>query len=79
MNGLLDYPHYTRPEQWQDLNVPEALMSGHHEQINRWRLKQSLGRTWQRRPDLLETRGLNDEERKLLNEFIDEQNLKDGR
>ena len=74
MHGLLDCPHYTRPEQWQGKRVPKVLMGGHHEKIGSWRLKQSLGRTWQRRPDLLETRGLNDEERKLLNEFIDEQN-----
>ena len=77
MDGLLDYPHFTRPEQWRDLSVPKVLMGGHHERINRWRLKQSLGRTWLRRPDLLETRGLNDEEHELLKEFIDEQNLKD--
>jgi len=70
---LLDCPHYTRPEKWQERAVPDVLMGGHHEKIERWRLKQSLGRTWQRRPDLLESRGLNDEERKLLNEFIDEQ------
>lgn len=74
MHGLLDCPHYTRPESWQDKAVPDVLIGGHHEKIERWRLKQSLGRTWQRRPDLLESRGLNDEERKLLNEFIDEQN-----
>jgi tRNA (guanine37-N1)-methyltransferase len=74
MHGLLDCPHYTRPERWQDRVVPDVLIGGHHEKIERWRLKQSLGRTWQRRPDLLESRGLNDEERKLLNEFIDEQN-----
>ena len=74
MHGLLDCPHYTRPERWQGKAVPDVLIGGHHEKIERWRLKQSLGRTWQRRPDLLESRGLNDEERKLLNEFIDEQN-----
>ena len=74
MHGLLDCPHYTRPESWQGKAVPDVLVGGHHEKIERWRLKQSLGRTWQRRPDLLESRGLNDEERKLLNEFIDEQN-----
>ena len=71
--GLLDYPHYTRPEVWpegaQGERVPEVLLSGHHEQIRRWRLKQSLGRTWLRRPDLLAARVLNDEERKLLDEF----------
>lgn len=74
MHGLLDCPHYTRPENWQGKAVPDVLIGGHHEKIARWRLKQSLGRTWQRRPELLESRGLNDEERKLLNEFIDEQN-----
>jgi len=74
MQGLLDCPHYTRPENWQGRTVPDVLLGGHHEKIQRWRLKQSLGRTWQRRPDLLQARGLNDEERKLLNEFIDEQN-----
>jgi tRNA (guanine37-N1)-methyltransferase len=73
MNGLLDCQHYTRREDWQGKKVPDVLLGGHHAKIDRWRLKQSLGRTWQRRPDLLETRGLNDEERKLLNEFIDEQ------
>jgi tRNA (guanine37-N1)-methyltransferase len=74
MDELLDYPHYTRPENWQGKAVPDVLMGGHHEKIRRWRLKQSLGRTWQRRPDLLDSRGLNDEERELLKEFIDEQN-----
>ena len=72
-DDLLDCPHYTRPENWQQRAVPDVLTGGHHKKIERWRLKQSLGRTWQRRPDLLESRGLNDEERKLLNEFIDEQ------
>ena len=72
MQGLLDCPHYTRPESWQERVVPDVLMNGHHEKIERWRLKQSLGRTWQRRPELLESRQLNDEERKLLKEFIDE-------
>lgn len=76
MDGLLDCPHYTRPEVWQGQATPDVLMSGHHAKINRWRLKQSLGRTWQRRPDLLENRSLNDEERELLKEFIEEKNLK---
>ena len=71
--GLLDCPQYTRPEQWSGAGIPEVLMSGHHELIRRWRLKQSLGRTWMRRPDLLgvlkERRGLTDEERILLEEF----------
>jgi len=74
VDGLLDCPHYTRPETWQDRAVPDVLLSGHHEKIDRWRLKQSLGRTWLRRPDLLDKRPLNDNERELLREFIDEQN-----
>ena len=71
-DGLLDCPQYTRPEVWPPAagaTVPEVLMSGHHENIRRWRLKQALGRTWLRRPDLLEARTLNAEERKLLDEF----------
>ncbi len=68
--GLLDCPHYTRPEIYQGVPVPDVLLSGHHEQIRRWRLKQALGRTWQRRPDLLENRALDQEESVLLNEFI---------
>ncbi|MGH8745751.1 MAG: tRNA (guanosine(37)-N1)-methyltransferase TrmD [Burkholderiales bacterium] len=71
--GLLDCPQYTRPEMYSDARVPEVLLSGHHEQIRRWRLKQSLGRTWLRRPDLLAARELNGEERKLLDEFRQEQ------
>ena len=70
--GLLDCPQYTRPELWpQDdgERVPEVLLSGHHAAIGRWRLKQSLGRTWQRRPEILAARGVTDEERKLLDEF----------
>jgi tRNA (guanine37-N1)-methyltransferase len=71
-DGLLDCPQYTRPEIYSDRRVPEVLMSGHHENIRRWRLKQALGRTWLRRPDLLEVRTLNAEERKLLDEFQQE-------
>ncbi len=70
--GLLDCPQYTRPELWPEEGgepVPPVLMSGHHGNIRRWRLKQSLGRTWLRRPDLLAARKLNDEELKLLEEF----------
>jgi tRNA (guanine37-N1)-methyltransferase len=67
--GLLDCPHYTRPETYRDETVPAVLLSGHHAQITRWRLKQSLGRTWLRRPDLLERRGMSEAERKLLEEF----------
>lgn len=67
--GLLDCPHYTRPELYAGEAVPPVLLSGHHENIRRWRLKQSLGRTWLRRPDLLAARKLDDEELKLLEEF----------
>jgi tRNA (guanine37-N1)-methyltransferase len=72
-DGLLDCPQYTRPEVWpsdaRGATVPEVLLSGHHEKIRRWRLKQALGRTWLRRPDLLAARRLNAEEQKLLDEF----------
>jgi len=73
VNGLLEAPHYTRPEVYEGSAVPEVLMSGHHERIERWRLKQSLGRTWMRRPELLERRGMSETERKLLEEFRQEQ------
>lgn len=73
VTGLLDCPHYTRPEEYQGLPVPEVLLSGHHEKIRRWRLKQSLGRTWQRRPELLAGRmlkkPLSKEETQLLAEY----------
>jgi tRNA (guanine37-N1)-methyltransferase len=72
-DGLLDCPQYTRPEVWpegpQGVRVPEVLLSGHHEHIRRWRLKQALGRTWLRRPELLAARRLNEEEKRLLTEF----------
>ena len=68
-DGLLDCPHYTRPEVFDGRPVPEVLTSGDHEAIRRWRLQQSLGRTWERRPDLLERRVLSDEERALLDEY----------
>jgi tRNA (guanine37-N1)-methyltransferase len=75
-DGLLDCPQYTRPEVWASADggakVPEVLMSGHHENIRRWRLKQALGRTWLRRPELLEARKLSKEEEKLLHEFKEE-------
>jgi tRNA (guanine37-N1)-methyltransferase len=72
--GLLDYPHYTRPEEIDGFRVPEVLLSGNHESVRRWRLKQALGRTWLRRPELLSRLRLNDEQRRLLEEFIQEQN-----
>ncbi len=71
--GLLDWPHYTRPESWQGRVVPPVLLGGNHAAIGRWRRKQALGRTWQRRPDLLAQRELSGEERRLLDEFIAEQ------
>jgi len=67
--GLLDCPQYTRPESYQGERVPEVLLSGHHENIKRWRLKQALGRTWLRRPDLLQARGMSTAEQALLAEF----------
>ena len=67
--GLLDCPQYTRPEVYGGERVPEVLLSGHHENIRRWRLKQALGRTWLRRPDLLQARGMSAEEQGLLAEF----------
>ena len=68
-DGLLDCPQYTRPESFAGERVPEVLLSGHHENIRRWRLKQSLGRTWLRRPDLIAARRLSEEETRLLDEF----------
>ena len=68
-DGLLDWPHYTRPETHETRTVPEALLSGNHEKIRRWRLKQALGRTWMRRPDLLESKVLSKEEQQLLESF----------
>lgn len=70
--GLLKYPQYTRPEYLGSARVPEVLLSGHHQQIEQWRLKQSLGRTWLRRPDLLAKKPLSSEEAALLAEFIEE-------
>ena len=69
---VLDCPHYTRPEELGGLRVPEVLLSGHHAAIRAWRLKQSLGRTWERRPDLLEGRALSNEERELLATYLRE-------
>jgi tRNA (guanine37-N1)-methyltransferase len=71
-DGLLDCPHYTRPEVLGGEPVPPVLLSGNHEAIRRWRLKQKLGRTWQRRPDLLQNLELDKEQQKLLKEFIRE-------
>jgi tRNA (guanine37-N1)-methyltransferase len=71
-SGLLKYPQYTRPEELGGHKVPEVLLSGHHKQIEEWRLKISLGKTWQRRPDLLANRSLSPQETQLLNEYIKE-------
>ena len=73
-NGLLDCPHYTRPEVLDGLEVPAVLKSGNHQDIRRWRLQQSLGRTWLRRPELLENLALTDEQELLLAAFISEHN-----
>ena len=70
VDGLLDCPHYTRPESIEGLSVPDVLLSGNHEEIRRWRLKQQLGRTWQRRPDLLEGLELDAEQQALLTDYI---------
>jgi len=70
--GLLDCPHYTRPEEIDGLRVPEVLLSGHHARIDRWRRQQSLGRTFQRRPDLLAGQVLSDDDQRLLNEYMKE-------
>lgn len=75
MDGLLDYPHYTRPESINGSSVPGVLLGGNHADIERWRMKESLGRTWLRRPDLLEQMALNEEQQVLLAEFIREQRL----
>ncbi|MFW5451469.1 MAG: tRNA (guanosine(37)-N1)-methyltransferase TrmD [Methylophagaceae bacterium] len=72
MDGLLDHPHFTRPEQLVNQTVPEVLLGGDHEAIRKWRLKQSLGRTWLRRPDLLEMKSLSNEQKALLEQFIAE-------
>lgn len=70
--GLLDYPHYTRPELIDGREVPAVLLSGDHQAIARWRLKQALGRTWLRRPELLAEMDLDEHQQRLLQEFIKE-------
>lgn len=69
VHGLLDCPHYTRPEQYAGQTVPDVLLSGDHQAIERWRMKQSLGATWLRRPELLEKIDLTDQQNDLLDEF----------
>lgn len=70
--GMLDCPHYTRPEVFEGMSVPDVLLSGDHAAIARWREKQALGRTWLRRPELLAKADLNEREQQLLQEFIQE-------
>ena len=77
-DGLLDWPHFTRPEEWRGERVPEVLMSGNHAAIRHWRRKQALGRTWLRRPDLIVKAGLNKEDLRLLEEFRQEQAQDEG-
>ncbi len=77
MRGLLDYPQYTRPDIIDGKEVPKVLQSGDHQAIDRWRTKQALGRTWQLRPDMIESYPLSTDEKRLLNEFINEQALKE--
>ncbi len=71
-DGLLDHPHYTRPENYQGTRVPEVLLGGNHKAIAQWRLKQRLGNTWLKRPDLIAAKKLSAEEKALLDEFISE-------
>ena len=73
MEGLLDHSHYTRPEEIEGRTVPDVLLSGDHAEIARWRLKEALGRTLVRRPDLVEKLGLSDEQQQLLDEYLKEQ------
>ena len=74
-SGLLDYPHYTRPKEIEGRCVPSVLLSGDHAEIARWRHKQALGRSYIRRPDLVKKLHLDDEQQKLLGEFIKEHEL----
>ena len=70
--GLLDFPHFTRPEEFRDLKVPAVLLSGHHGEIQRWRKRQAVERTLSRRPELLARAALDDEEREILRELLKE-------
>jgi tRNA (guanine37-N1)-methyltransferase len=76
--GLLDWPHYTRPEVFEGRAVPEVLASGNHAAVRRWRMKQALGRTWLRRRDLIESIALTSEQRRLLDEFLAEQRVSEA-
>jgi len=76
-NGLLDCPHYTRPETYNGQQVPTVLLSGNHEKIRQWRLQQALGKTWLQRKELINRLALTDEQEQLLNEFIQQQESDD--
>jgi tRNA (guanine37-N1)-methyltransferase len=76
VNGMLDWPHYTRPETFAGLSVPQVLLSGNHAAIGRWRMKQALTRTYERRPELLDRAKLSAEQRELLDEFLREREKK---
>ncbi len=78
MDGLLDCPHYTRPEQIDGCSVPAVLIGGDHAAIKRWRLREALGRTWLRRPELLQRRGLSPAEQTLLDEFVRDHHCDDA-
>ncbi|MFC4698858.1 tRNA (guanosine(37)-N1)-methyltransferase TrmD [Glaciecola siphonariae] len=77
-NGLLDCPHYTRPESFNEMHVPSVLLSGDHEKIRQWRLKASLQKTLERRPDLLNNLALTEEQQRLLNSLVNEQKQADA-
>jgi tRNA (guanine37-N1)-methyltransferase len=76
--GVLDFPHYTRPEVFEGVAVPAVLLSGHHAEIEKWRMKQALGRTWLRRPELLDRLQLDATQKKLLGEFKAEHEKTEG-
>ena len=78
-DGLLEYPHYTRPEVFEGVKVPEILLSGHHEKIREWRMRQRLAKTLRNRPDLLENRNLDDGEKRLLEELREKQEIREER
>ncbi|KHF39801.1 tRNA (guanosine(37)-N1)-methyltransferase TrmD [Halalkalibacter okhensis] len=71
--GLLEHPHYTRPAEYRGMRVPDILLSGHHKNIEEWRSRESLKRTWERRPDLLERKNLSEKEQKWIDEFTRKQ------
>jgi tRNA (guanine37-N1)-methyltransferase len=77
VNGLLDFPQYTRPENVAGMSVPEVLLSGNHQEIERWRLQQSLGRTHEKRPDLLQNVELSKTEQDLLDTYLTERKTED--